>query len=108
MFLEKWATKRHYTILPESVISFNMHNETFVLLNGEKSHDFIPFGTHWWVASSFVGPWEKWLGDCPPKLLILNADVPFYFKRKLLDLAEKLNIEVYDIGVSGAFNLLKN
>ena len=108
LFLEKWATKRHYTILPESVISFNMHHDTFVLLNGEKSHDFIPFGTHWWVASSFVGPWEKWLGECPPKLLILNADLPFYFKRKLLDLAEKLNIEVYDIGVSGAFNLLKN
>ena len=108
LFLEKWATKRHYTILPESVISFNIHHETFVLLNGGKANDFIPFGTHWWVASSFVGPWEKWLGDCPPKLLILNADVPFYFKRKLLDLAEKLNIEVYDIGVSGAFNLLKN
>jgi hypothetical protein len=85
-----------------------MHNETFVLLNGEKSHDFIPFGTHWWVASSFVGPWEKWLGECPPKLLILNADLPFYFKRKLLELAGKLNIEVYDIGVSGAFNLSKN
>ena len=108
MYLEKWATKRHYTILPESVISFNIHHDTFVLLNGEKSHDFIPFGTHWWVARSFVGPWEKWLGECPPKLLILNADLPFYFKRKLLDLAEKLNIEVYDIGVSGAFNLLKN
>ena len=108
LFLEKWATKRHYTILPKSVISFNIKNETFVLLNGGKANDFIPFGTHWWVASSFVGPWEKWLGDCPPKLLILNADVPFYFKRKLLDLAEKLNIEVYDIGVSGAFNLLKN
>ena len=108
LFLEKWATKRHYTILPESVISFNIQHETFVLLNGGKANDFIPFGTHWWVASSFVGPWEKWLGDCPPKLLILNADVPFYFKRKLLDLAEKLNIEVYDIGVSGAFNLLKN
>jgi hypothetical protein len=108
LYLEKWATKRHYTILPESVISFNMHNETFVLLNGEKSHDFIPFGTHWWVASSFVGPWEKWLGECPPKVLILNADVPFYLKRKLLDLAEKLNIEVYDIGVSGAFNFQKN
>jgi competence protein ComEC len=108
LYLEKWATKRHYTILPESVISFNMHNETFVLLNGEKSHDFIPFGTHWWVASYFVGPWEKWLGECPPKLLILNADLPFYFKRKLLELAGKLNIEVYDIGVSGAFNLSKN
>ena len=108
LYLEKWATKRHYTILPESVISFNMYNETFVLLNGEKSHDFIPFGTHWWVASSFVGPWEKWLGECPPKLLILNADLPFYFKRKLLELAGKLNIEVYDIGVSGAFNLSKN
>ena len=108
LYLEKWATKRHYTILPESVISFNIHHDTFVLLNGEKSHDFIPFGTHWWVASSFIGPWEKWLGECPPKLLILNADLPFYFKRKLLDLAEKLNIEVYDIGVSGAFNLLKN
>ena len=108
LFLEKWATKRHYTILPKSVISFNIKNETFVLLNGGKANDFIPFGTHWWVASSFVGPWEKWLGDCPPKLLILNADVPFYFKRKLLDLAGKLNIEVYDIGVSGAFNLLKN
>ena len=108
LFLEKWATNRHYTILPESVISFKINNETFVLLNGGKANDFIPFGTHWWVASSFVGPWEKWLGDCPPKLLILNADVPFYFKRKLLDLAGKLNIEVYDIGVSGAFNLLKN
>ncbi|MDP4580164.1 MAG: competence protein ComEC family protein [Saprospiraceae bacterium] len=108
LYLEKWATKRHYTILPESVISFNIHNATFVLLKGEKSHDFIPFGTHWWVASSFVGPWEKWLRECPPKLLILNADLPFYFKRKLLELAGKLNIEVYDIGVSGAFNLSKN
>ena len=108
LFLEKWATKRHYTILPESVISFNINNETFVLLNGGKANDFIPFGTHWWVASSFVGPLEKWLGDCPPKLLILNADLPFYFKRKLLKIAGKLNIAVYDIGVSGAFNLLKN
>ena len=60
------------------------------------------------VPSELFGPWEKWLGECPPKLLILNADVPFYLKRKLLDLAEKLNIEVYDIGVSGAFDLLKN
>lgn len=108
LFLEKWSTKRHYTILPESVISFNIHNDTFVLLNGEKSHDFIPFGSHWWVVSSFYGPWEKWLSECPPKVLILNTDVPFYFKRKLLDLAGKLNIEVYDIGMSGAMNLFKN
>jgi competence protein ComEC len=108
LFLEKWATKRHYTILPSSVISFNIHDDTFVLLNGEKAHDFIPFGSHWWVTSTFVGPWEKWLAECPPKVLILNADVPFYLKRKLLDLAGKLNIEVYDIGVSGALNLFKN
>jgi DNA uptake protein ComE-like DNA-binding protein len=108
LYLKKWATKGHYTILPESVISFNIQQQTIVLLNGGKTNDFIPFGTHWWVASSFNGPWEKWLGECPPKLLILNADVPFYLKRKLLDLAEKLNIEVYDIGVSGAFDLLKN
>ena len=108
LFLEKWATKRHYNILPEAVISFNIHDDTYVLLNGEKAHDFIPFGSHWWVVSSFYGPWEKWLTECPPKVLILNADVPFYFKRKLLDLAEKLNVEVYDIGVSGALNLFKN
>jgi competence protein ComEC len=108
LYLKKWATKGHYTILPESVIFFNIQQQTIVLLNGGKTNDFIPFGTHWWVASSFNGPWEKWLGECPPKLLILNADVPFYLKRKLLDLAEKLNIEVYDIGVSGAFDLLKN
>ena len=108
MFLEKWATKRHYTILPSSVISFNIHDDTFVLLNGENSHHFIPFGSHWWITSAFYGPWEKWLAECPPKVLIFNADVPFYFKRKLLNLAEKLNIEVYDIGVSGALNLFKN
>lgn len=108
LFLEKWATKRHYAILPESVISFNIHEETFVLLNGGKGVDFIPFGSHWWVVSSFYGPWEKWLVDCPPELLILNADLPFYFKRKLLDLAKKLNIKVYDIGVLGALNLSKN
>lgn len=108
LFLEKWATKHYYSILPESVISFNIHNETFVLLNGGKANEFIPFGSHWWVASSFYGPWEKWLVECPPKLLILNADLPFYFKRKLSELAGKLNIEVYDIGVSGALNLLKN
>lgn len=108
LFLEKWATKRHYAILPESVISFNIHQETFVLLNGSEANDFIPFGSHWWVVSSFYGPWEKWLVDCPPELLILNADLPFYFKRKLLDLAKKLNVKVHDIGVSGALNLLKN
>lgn len=108
LFLEKWATKRHYAILPESVISFNIHQETFVLLNGSEANDFIPFGSHWWVVSSFYGPWEKWLVDCPPELLILNADLPFYFKRKLLDLARKLNVKVHDIGVSGALNLLKN
>ena len=108
LFLEKWATKRHYIILPSSVISFNIHDDTFVLLNGENSHHFIPFGSHWWVTSAFYGPWEKWLAECPPKVLIFNADVPFYFKRKLLNLAEKLNIEVYDIGVSGALNLFKN
>lgn len=108
LFLEKWATKHYYSILPESVISFNIHKETFVLLNGGKANEFIPFGSHWWVASSFYGPWEKWLVECPPKLLILNADLPFYFKRKLSELAGKLNIEVYDIGVSGALNLLKN
>lgn len=108
LFLEKWATKRHYAILPESIISFNIHQETFVLLNGSEANDFIPFGSHWWVVSSFYGPWEKWLVDCPPELLILNADLPFYFKRKLLDLARKLNVKVHDIGVSGALNLLKN
>lgn len=108
LFLEKWATKRHYAILPESIISFNIHQETFVLLNGSEANDFIPFGSHWWVVSSFYGPWEKWLVDCPPELLILNADLPFYFKRKLLDLAKKLNVKVHDIGVSGALNLLKN
>jgi hypothetical protein len=108
LFLEKWATKRQYTILPPSVISFNMYDNTFVLLNGENSNHFIPFGSHWWVTSTFYGPWEKWLAECPPKVLILNADVPFYFKRKLCNLAEKLNIEVYDIGLSGALNLFKN
>lgn len=108
LFLEKWATIRHYAILPESIISFNIHEETYVLLNGGKGVDFIPFGSHWWVVSSFNGPWEKWMVDCPPELLILNADLPFYFKRKLWDLAKKLNIKVYDIGVSGALNLLKN
>lgn len=108
LFLEKWATMRHYTILPKSVISFNIHDDTFVLLNGEKTHNFIPFGSHWWVTSSFYGPWEKWLVECPPKLLILNADLPIYFKRKLLDLAGNLKIDVYDISVSGAYNLSKN
>jgi len=107
LFLGQWATNIQYHSLPQQIISFSFQTKTLVMIDGENIKNFIPFGSHWWVIKPVYADWEKWMVECPPELLILNGGLPLKFKKHLLTIAKKLQIEVFDTYDSGAY-FLKN
>ncbi|MEY3321789.1 MAG: hypothetical protein RLZZ417_1372 [Bacteroidota bacterium] len=103
LFLGQWATHFEYLVLGGQLGSFHFKTKTLVVMDGDYSKDFIPFGTHWWVIEPVYGNWQQWMLECPPKTLILNGNLPFRFKKYLVEIAEKSDIEVVDIYKSGAY-----
>jgi competence protein ComEC len=105
-YLGQWAKDIYYQNIPDKTVSFNFQSRELLILDGDISRDFLPMGTHWWVVHAVKMDWESCLSACPPKVLILNANLPVSYKLNLSILAARYGVEVFDIYKSGAYHLL--